>query len=49
MLTFKLIGRTNVFRVVRRVTIAGIACVVGQTLNNKYQTVARVIDVEWLA
>lgn len=45
--TFKLIGRTNIFRVTRTYLAAGfIPSVVGVTLDGKYRTVARVADVE---
>lgn len=43
---FTLIGRPNVlFRVIRCLDVAGIPCVYGRTLNDKYQTTARIADV----
>jgi hypothetical protein len=47
--TFKLIGRTTVFRAVRVYDHAGfIPSVVGHTVDGKSQTVARLADVERL-
>lgn len=46
METFTLIGRVGpVFRVVRRWSYFGIPCVKGVTLDGRYQTTARVVDV----
>lgn len=44
---FKLIGRETVFRVVKRYDAAGfIPAVIGVTLDGKFQTAARIEDVE---
>jgi hypothetical protein len=48
--TFRLIGRTNEFRVVKFYKAAKvIPCVYGVTLDGKFQTSARVADVLWLS
>jgi hypothetical protein len=49
MKTFRLIGRTTVFRLVKRSAYSGIDCVLGHTLDGKFQTVARVADIVWLS
>jgi hypothetical protein len=47
--TFRLIGRANVFRLVRRYKAAGfIPAVYGVTLDGKLQTWAREADVVFL-
>lgn len=46
MQTFRLIGRATVFRVTREYLAAGfIPSVVGVSLDGKWQTHARVVDV----
>lgn len=46
MTTFTLIGRPFVpFRLVRRLQVCGIDCVYGQTLDGRFQTTARAVDV----
>lgn len=46
---FRLIGRQTVFEVVEEyVNIIGSPCVYGHTLDGKYQTHARVVDITWL-
>lgn len=49
MKTFRLIGRTTVFKLVKRGPYSGIDCVLGHTLDGKFKTVARVADIEWLS
>ena len=45
-MTFTLISRpANVFHVVRFLNVAGIPCVYGRTLNDKFQTTARLADI----
>jgi hypothetical protein len=45
--TFKLLGRTVIFRAVKLYDAAGfIPSVVGVSLDGKYQTVARVADTK---
>ena len=45
--TFRLIGRTNIFRAIKVYDAAGfIPSVVGISLDGKFQTVARIVDVE---
>lgn len=50
MNTFRLIGRTTVFRAVKFFKAAGfIPAVQGVTLDGKFQTFPRVADVVWLS
>lgn len=46
---FRLIGRTNVFRLTRRFRhAAGMPCVTGETLDGKFITTARLADVQFI-
>lgn len=46
---FRLIGRVNVFIVIANaVTCTGSPCVIGHTLNGRFQTTARIDDIIFL-
>lgn len=48
--SFRLIGRTVVFTITREYMVCGtIRCVKGVSLCGKYQTCARIADVEFLS
>ena len=47
---FRLIGHGKVFRVVRQFTMLGyVRCVYGISLDGRWQTTARIVDVDIVA